>query len=391
MGFVDVARAVAASRGLDVPLSPHSRDLHANLVSADHLVFLLADGLGMDFIEAMSRQSWLRRHTRRAIHAPFPSTTTSAVTSFATAEYPALHAITGWWVHLAQLNAPATVFAHDRATDGRPLDRLGVDVSSLFGAPPIIATLHCAAAAVIPEGIVESPYTRYIAGGTPCLGYRTYSEAVEHIAGRVRDAAGPTFTYWYTPSPDAEAHDEGITGQRIPRTLAALDEAVASLARQLEETGRTWRIVATADHGHLELDPRLELTEGDALLQHVTAPPAGDMRVQFWHARPGSEAAFEATFRQRFGNHFFLLSAAELEELALLGPIPWGVETRRRSGTHVSISRGRASLRYAGFPGRAGYRRMRSGHSGLSPAEMLVPLIIAGDGLPGPVTPDAAQ
>ena len=52
---------------------------------------------------------------------------------------------------------------------------------------------------------------------------------------------------------------------------------------------------------------------------------------------------------------------------------------RQRSGDFVSVSRGRGALRYAGIPGANGYRRMRSGHSGLSPAEMRVPLIVGGD------------
>ena len=137
--------------------------------------------------------------------------------------------------------------------------------------------------------------------------------------------------------------------------------------------------MGTADHGHLDLGPHLELATNDPLLELLRFPPSGDMRVQFWHVRNGSAERFASAFRSRFGESFYLLSARVAEELELFGPGAWSEQMRARSGDFVSISRGRAALRYAGIPGSNGYRRMRSGHSGLSPAEMRIPLIIGGE------------
>ncbi|MEX1022812.1 MAG: alkaline phosphatase family protein, partial [Dehalococcoidia bacterium] len=372
-------RAVVHASGVDVPLNEHSRDLAAHLRGVDHLVFFLADGLGIDSVDRMPRNSWIRRHTLRAIHAPFPSTTTSAITSFATAEHPAQHAVAGWWVHVPALMAPATVFLHDRAIDAVSLTDLGVGVEVLSPSPTVLPRMTRSAALVQPEGIADSPYTTHIAGGCERIPYRTPEGAVDAILRRVQEATGPTFTYWYTPSPDTEEHDDGAEGDRTFRALARVDAAAEALAAGLDETGHTWRIVGTADHGHLDLEPRLEVEEHDALLAHLECAPSGDMRVQFWHVRPEAEAAFCTAFRARFGREFYLLPAAHAEALRLFGPQPWGDEMRRRAGTHVTLSRGRAALRLAAIPGIAGYRRMRSGHSGLSPAEMRVPLVIAGE------------
>lgn len=382
MGFVDVVRAVVHASGVDVPLNEHSRSLAAHLREVRHLVFLLADGLGIDLVDRMPRQSWIRRHTQRAIHAPFPSTTTTAVTSIATAEHPSTHAVIGWWVHIPAIEAAATVFQHDRAVDGVSLDRLGVSVETLSPSTPVMPRMSRSAALVQPDGIIDSPYTTRMAGGCERIPYRSYDSAVDAILRRIDESEGPTFTYWYVASPDTEEHDVGVADDRVFRALGRLDQAVESLARGLVESGETWRIVGTADHGHLDLDPRFEIGVEDALLGYLTCRPSGDMRVQFWHVRTGQETAFASAFRQRFGAEFYLLTAAEIEELALFGPDPWSDEMRRRAGAYVSISRGRAAMRDAGIPGRAGYQRMRSGHSGLSPAEMRVPLIIAGEESP---------
>ncbi|MGE3960587.1 MAG: alkaline phosphatase family protein [Dehalococcoidia bacterium] len=379
MCFVDVVRAVQHAAGVDCELNEHARDVRAHLRGAEHIVFLLADGMGIDLVDRLPRNSWIRRHTGRAILAPFPSTTTTAVTSFATGAHTAEHAVSGWWVHIPRVEGPATVFAHDRAHDGRSLSDLGLGVDAICHLPPMLSEMSSDAMLLVPTGIVDSPFTAHMSGGRTRRGYRTYGDALNTIVERVQQAEGPTFTYWYTPSPDSEAHDEGSTGERVFHAVEALSATLETLAERLTDVGRPWRLVGTADHGHLELSPHLELAPGDALLEHLRFPPSGDMRVQFWHVRDGSGERFTSAFRSRFSESFYLLSAETAEELELFGPGRWSEQMRQRSGDFVSISKGRASLRYAGIPGSNGYRRMRSGHSGLSPAEMRVPLIIGGE------------
>ncbi len=379
MGFVDVVRAIAYASGVDCELGEHARELGNQVRDAEHIIFLLADGMGIDLVDRLPRNAWIRRHTRRAIQAPFPTTTTSAVTSFATATHTAQHAVSGWWVHIRDLEGPATVFAHDRARDGKSLSDLGLGVDAICRMPPILRQMTRDAELVVPAGIVESPFTVHMSGGRPRCGYRTYAEAVRTIVDRVAEADGPTFTYWYTPSPDSEAHDEGSGGERVFHAAEALSESLEDLADELAGTARTWRLIGTADHGHLDLGPHLELAPTDSLMEQLRFAPSGDMRVQFWHVREGSTERFASAFRSRFGESFYILAAQAAEELELFGPGRWSDEMRERSGDFVSISRGRAALRYAGIPGSNGYRRMRSGHSGLSPAEMRVPLIVAGE------------
>lgn len=379
MCFVDVVRAIAHASGVECEMNEHARNLGAQLRDAEHIIFLLADGMGIDLVDRLPRNSWIRRHTRRAILAPFPSTTTTAVTSFATAAYASQHAVSGWWVHIAPLEGPATVFAHDRATDGVSLTRLGLGVDAICRMPPIVRDMKRDVQMLVPTGIAESPFTEHMAAGRPRRSYRTYGEAIQALVERVEQSEGQTFTYWYTPSPDAEAHDEGSHSERVFHAVESLSAALEQLAASLTDTGGNWRIVGTADHGHLELGPHLELTRDDPLMEHLRYPPSGDMRVQFWHVREGNHERFASTFRSRFGEWFYLLTAADAEALALFGPGPWSEHMRERSGDFVTVSRGGAALRYAGIPGSNGYRRMRSGHSGLSPAEMRVPLIIGGD------------
>ncbi len=70
-----------------------------------HLVLLLVDGLGLRMLEQRPADSVLRRLLAMELRTVFPSTTASAITSLATGEWPAQHAVVGWWTHLPVLDA----------------------------------------------------------------------------------------------------------------------------------------------------------------------------------------------------------------------------------------------------------------------------------------------
>ncbi|MEX2031903.1 MAG: alkaline phosphatase family protein, partial [Dehalococcoidia bacterium] len=255
-------------------------------------------------------------------------------------------------------------------------------VRDLLTGTPIIPRMRRDAALVMPSGITESTYTKWMAGDATRLGYNRLPKAVEIIASRIADAEGPTFTYWYVPVVDTLAHALGVSAARVAAAAIEVDTAVAALTERLAAARGGLRIVATADHGHLDINPHLEVGAADPLLELLSAPPSGDTRTQFWHVDPERRPEFEAAFRHRFGDHFLLLETAEVEALRLLGPDTLSPDVRARLGDYMTLARAAATLRFEGYPGHEHYREMRSAHSGLTPAEMLVPLIVAGSGDP---------
>ena len=82
-------------------------------------------------------------------------------------------------------------------------------------------------------------------------------------------------------------------------------------------------------------------------------------------------------FRDRFGDRFFLLTTAEAEEMRLFGPGTLSDEVRLRLGTFVALSSGADVILYD-WPSRSEDDQPFVGyHSGLTPAEMRIPLIVA--------------
>ena len=71
--LVDAARGVAAAagaRGLD--LSPFARDLADSLADREHIVLILADGLGLEMLEREEMARTLRGHLHAPLRTVFP-------------------------------------------------------------------------------------------------------------------------------------------------------------------------------------------------------------------------------------------------------------------------------------------------------------------------------
>ena len=376
---MDLVRAVGAVTGVaGLDLSDHGRELAEELSGAEHLVLVLADGLGLECVHAIEGESWLRSHLAGPMQAVFPPTTSTALTSLATGEWPAQHGVPGWWTYLPRLEEAARIVLYDTVRDGTDLAELDVTLEEAYPVPPMISRMQRDALVVMPQAIVNTPFTRYVGGTAERASYTTHGEAAQLIAERIAEASAPTYTYWYTPQPDRELHRWGSSHERVQAVVEDLDEALATLDGALAALERPARLVVTADHGHLEVGAGEyhPVTRDAPILQLLRLPPSGDVRTLYWHVREGQHEAFRDRFLRDYGQYAFLLSTEEVEELELFGPGRLSEEMRRRIGDYTSIAIGGVIMRWSGAPGEDRFVRQRSHHSGMSEQELLVPLIL---------------
>lgn len=383
--LLDVVHAIASATGVPGPApTGHAAAIADRLAGAEHIVLVLADGLGMHFLDALPPDAWLRRHLARTVRAPFPSTTAVSITSVATGRWLTDHASPGWWAYIPGHDLIAVPLPYYRLADERPLEELGITVDEMFPMPSLVPQMRVAAQLVLPAAITDSIYSSYIGGSAARVGYDTLPEAVELIATRLADADGPTYTYWYSSRVDTLAHELGTTHERTTSAVRELDEQLAALAARLADVGAPTRIVVIADHGHLDVPDtgRNMIAVDDPLLEFLRVHPSGDVRVVYFHLRDDADerthTAFRAMFAARFP-HWVLLTTDEVDSLRLMGPTALSAETRRRIGDYTAVSLGPEVMRFAGVPGADRFLRQQSQHSGLSPHEMTIPLVIAGD------------
>ena len=377
IGFANDLHRMASGSTSDSPTEPCS--VLGHIQSPRHLIFLLVDGLGMNFIENMNSDAFIPKHLTGEMRSVFPSTTPTVLTSLATGKWPADHAIMGWHTMLPEIQGVSTIIRFQRCPDGTQLSKLGVTPAQAYPTQSRMPSpkgqrqvMH-----LVPEEIAGTVYSQYWSGGTMSRGYKSLTGAVNLINKSIGRARVPTFTYLYMPQVDRAAHQYGTTHEKTLSELDQVDKAVQRLAASLPPDAR---LIITADHGHLDAEPDCQyfLGANDEILSLCVGPPSGDVRMMYVTVEEENIEAFRELVHLTYEENFLVISTNEAEDMKLFGPTPFSQEARRRIGNLMVISTSSAMLDFRAALGEKsdGKKPKLSHHSGLTPDEMRIPLVI---------------
>ncbi|MDP6823890.1 MAG: alkaline phosphatase family protein [Dehalococcoidia bacterium] len=376
---VDLSRALARLSG-DMSVGPGNgseAEIEKLIGRSEHIVFVVADGMGMTLLETLPEDAFLRRNLARELRSVFPSTTSAALTSLATGAWPSEHAVIGWWTHFAEIPGPATVLPFVNRVTGAPLAQHGINAETAFPLPSRVSSFEKSAVGILPGNLVRSVYTGYSLGRAIRRGYSTVTDGVDATLARLDGATGPSYTYLYLPQVDSAAHTTGVHSDSTDAALLDVNNGLERLARDMPETAK---LVVTADHGHLDAFPQepMLVREDDEIGRMLRYPPAGDARVNYYHVREDAIGRFADAYAERMPGQVVLLTPDELGDLELLGPGEIPAPTRARIGDYIAISTDASVFAWsaAGAEG-PDMSRLVSHHSGMSPKEVRIPLIIS--------------
>ena len=373
---VDLSRALASLVGADgIDLGTGAADVRRAIGAAEHHVFVLIDGLGMNLIESLPAGSFLREHLAMELRAVFPATTAAALTSLATGLWPAQHAVPAWWTYLPEHGLTATILPFIERFSEQPLGELGVTSEEVFRERALMRSFRRDTKSFLPRQVAGSVYTSYVSGGMPVSGYAELREAIGGVIERVSGATEPTYSYLYYPALDTLEHAFGPESEQVRSELRRVQHELARLAEGIAGRGR---MAVSADHGVLEVaqEQKRFIERDDALLDALVVPPYGEPRVPFFRVRDGAHDAFASQFRGRFGKDFALLSIDEVEELRLFGLEPLSSIARGRIGDAIAFTAAPRVLVYGSANDRSGPAVMRGFHGGMAPEEMRIPLVV---------------
>lgn len=376
--IVDFANALHDLMGVpDVPLNERAKGIKRLIGEPDHLVLVLADGFGMNFVEGLDRDAFIPNHLAVEMRTVFPSTTPIVLTTLATGEWPGAHAVIGWFLRLRQIDAVSTIISHIRTADKKSLSELGVSAEDAYPVASRIGEASRDALYIMPHQIVGSVYSDYWTGGVSQTGYdpETPQQAIEMAIKRIRAARKPTCVYLYLPQVDSAAHELGAAHATTLTTARQMDAMLGALASALPDNAR---LIMTADHGHLDAPTSRThaLGASDEITKLCNGAPTGDFRAMFANVRDENMQAFRRLIRDRFDEDFLVLTTEEVVQARLFGPGGVSDETRYRMGNALVLSTGDAALDYRTALGDDAHK-IASHHGGLTPAELRIPLVVA--------------
>ena len=376
LNIVDLANSLALLSGVDSVQNTHSVRAITDMVGeTQHLIFVVVDGFGETLLNSLGTRSFLAQHKKLSLRTVFPTTTASAITSFFTGEWPNRHAAIGWYTYLPEANTVATIVPFVRSADQVDLTEIGLTLDQVYPTPSILSRYKRNKISLLPYYICGSGFSTYCSGGGVQKSYRDLNEAVDFIVERIKGSNLQTYTYLYISDVDSMGHKFGYTSDRTLVAARHVDQLLSNLYINLKEPVR---IIVSSDHGGLDAPPQNThyIAESGPITKLLRNDPSGDSRVGYFHVKPGAEVEFEAIFKEFYGPNFYLISVDESESLGIFGPGKLTDMARARIGTFVSLSKGIDVLLYDAPSRGSSSKRLIGHHSGLSPAEIFVPLIV---------------
>ena len=365
--LVNLVASIVQARG-GKPLHAPLRDWGDELGTAHNLVLLIIDGLGDNFL--MRRGGELARRRRAAITSVFPSTTATAITTSYTGRTPLEHGLTGWFTYFGQAGCVSAALPFKSRGDLLPLTTRGVTAQQIYVSNSIFESIPIRSIVVTHRDIINSEYNLHHCRGAERLAYDTVDELVSQVERAVKSGVEKKFIYAYWPHYDATSHRYGSESAQAAAQFEKIDGAFGELLQRL--SGTESMIVATADHGFVDVSPDESFELPCVLAAQLRFPLCGERRVAYCHVHAVERFIEQA--KGWLGDKADVLPSRQLVDEGWFGPGAPHPRFAERIGDVALLMRGHYTVKdwVAGEP-----RFLHIGnHGGTSEDEMLIPLIL---------------
>lgn len=329
------------------------------VLAARSIVLILLDGLGAEQLAAHACLCpTLTEMSARTITTVAPTTTASALTSFATGAPPGEHGIVGYRIPTQEGNLNVLRWTTPK---GRATKRIKPERFQPLGAfgdqrPPVVHSRE----------YKGSGFTRAYLRDARIVGISKLSSLVVETRRLVAD--GEAFVYAYYDGPDVIAHEHGF-GEHYEAELRACDRLMSDL---ITEMPRGTAVVVTADHGLVDCSDSMTRVH-PSVLQHALAE-SGEYRFRWLHAIPGRARPLYEAAVNAHGSQAWVVTAEEIVEAGWLGPVVTDA-ARRRLGDVALVARGPHAFHVSEPNKKQTPSRLKGRHGSMTSAEMLVPLL----------------
>ena len=360
----DVVPAVARALGMSAEVvGPPPTGLL--LPDATAYVVFLVDGLGAELLRRHRHAApWLASLLDQAgapLTAGVPSTTATSLTSLGTGLPPGAHGLVGFTSRI-----PGTDDLLNALTWSKAVDPLEWQPHPTAFAR--LAATGTSVTAVNKREFRGSGLTVAAHRGAEFVGADRVGERIAAVVAA--SLQRPSLTYMYDGDLDWTGHRFGVSSSQWLQQLAMVDAE----AEQLRETlPRDVRLVVVADHGMVDSSPESRVDVADhPELRDGLALIGGEARFRHLYARGGAVADVVATWQGWLDGRAEVLTRDEAVGRGWFGEV--GAAVRPRLGdVVVACTHDTAVLDSEAFPYEA---RLVGLHGSLTPAEMLIPLLV---------------
>jgi Type I phosphodiesterase / nucleotide pyrophosphatase len=310
-----------------------------------------------------------------------PSTTSAAITSLWTGRGAAEHGVAGYELWLKEYGVVANMIAQSPMTfrnSTGSLAQAGFDPEKYL--PFTTLGTHFAAHgiktyALQHHSIVHSGLSKMFFRDVNVQAFSTPSDLwvnARHLLETHPEERLYAWVYW--GELDHLSHFYGPDDERSVAEFASFSTAFERLFlnRLSPELRRGTLVLLTADHGQINTlkSSNYDLNRHPEFTRRLHLQPTGENRMAYLYLRPGQYEEMTAYLNSTWPDQFTLINPLEAVAAGLFGPGKPHPRLLDRLGDVIAVARGSAYWWWADKE-----NRLHGRHGGLSPEEMLVPLI----------------
>ena len=366
--LVNLVASVVSSRG-GKPLHETLRNFSL-ATDATNVVLFIIDGLGDNYLARHGAGSELGRRRRRSLTSVFPSTTASAITTSYTGRTPLEHGLTGWFTYFGEAGCVAALLPFRSRGDMVSLAARGMTPERLFTAPSLFAALPVKSIVVTHRDIINSEYNSVHCRGAERLAYGNADELIAQVEAAVKSSDARKFVYAYWPAYDQICHRFGCESVQAAREFETIDAAFGAMLRRLAGTDTI--VVASSDHGFIDVAREESLELPPMLLPALKFPLCGERRVVYCHVHAPEDFAKRA--QDWLQDKADVTPSRRLVDEGWFGPGEPHPRFAERVGDVALVMRNRYTVKdWISGEGRSLHI---GNHGGTHEDEMMIPLIL---------------
>ena len=290
------------------PYQPLTSLSQEEIANSRHVVMLVVDGLGYNYIQAHSKL--LKSSLRSRLTSVFPSTTAAAISSILTGRAPQQHAVTGWFINVKELGTVAALLPFKARWGGTSsFADAGAKMNDVMTTDSFFNSIAISSHFIIGNDIIDSPYSIANAGRAQRHSYvycpeKDFANCVKAIENVVLNTDEKSFTYAYWPYFDSLSHEYGIDAKETHQHFQGIETALEKLFDRLQNTNTLFIMIS--DHGIVdsEANTTVYLDHHPKLRSYLNMPLCGEPRVAYCYVRSDSIGAFIDYTEQHLSNYF---------------------------------------------------------------------------------------
>ena len=333
-------------------------------VSTGRECVIMIDGMGRNAITEYAPliPTLKSLEDRATLLAPFPSTTATSLTTFATGVDAGIHGMVGYTMRVPHSGRPERVL-NALKWDERVDPSVWQSQETLF---EVAAKRSISVSHIANKRYLDSGFTRAALRGATYRSANTIVEMVEQA--KLALASPSSFAYLYLNDVDEASHLQGFGSEKFQVALGKVDNLVQNLLTVLPNGTRIWIL---SDHGMINQQECTVIGKGNQLLEDVELL-AGDTRVRYLYLDQSKVEVTRERWMNELGKKVQVLTREEAITKGLFGDLVLD-SNRERIGDLIVICNG--GLILAEIDRELQQRAMVGHHGGLTDAEREIPLL----------------